>query len=93
MKCCSVAGASPCGVLAPAILEVGEKEQASSLPDTWIRVCRNLFTEQGNDSYDTASSNLAAIVLESISGAKFRSDGAEIKLKGRGARKLAKKIK
>ena len=75
------------------ILEVGEKEQAA-VPDTWITgVCRNLFTEKGNDSYDTASSNLATILLESISGAKFRSDGAEINLKKRDARKLAKKLK
>ena len=75
------------------ILEVGEKEQAA-VPDTWIAgVCRNLFTDKGNDSYDTASSNLATILLESISGAKFRSDGAEINIKGRGARKMAKKIK
>ena len=75
------------------ILEVGEKDKAE-VPDTWIAgVCRNLFTEKGNDSYDTTSSNLATILLESISGAKFRSDGAEINLKGRGARKLAKKLK
>ena len=68
------------------ILEVGEKERAA-VPDTWIAgVCRNLFTEKGNDSYDTTSSNLAAIVLESISG-------AEINLKKRDARKLAKNLK
>ena len=75
------------------ILEVGEKERAA-VPDTWIAgVCRNLFTEKGNDSYDTTSSNLAVMLLESISGANFRSDGAEINFKGRGARKLAKKLK
>ena len=75
------------------ILEVGEKKHAA-VPDTWIAgVCRNLFTEKGNDSYDTASSNLAAIILESISGAKFRSNGSEINIKSRGARKIAKKIK
>ena len=75
------------------ILEVGEKERAA-VPDTWIAgVCRNLFTEKGNDSYDTTSSNLAVMLLESISGAKFRSNGAEIKLKKRDARNLAKKLK
>ena len=75
------------------ILEVGEKEKAV-VPVTWIAgVCRNLFTEKGNDSYDTTSPNLATILLESISGAKFRSDGAEINLNRRDARKLAKNLK
>ena len=75
------------------ILEVGEKEHAR-VPDTWISgVCRNLFAEKGNVGGDATPSSVAAILLESISGARIRTDGAEIDLKKRDARKLAKKIK
>ncbi len=75
------------------IMEVGEREHAE-VPDTWISgVCRNLFTEKGSDSYDTVPSSVATMLLESISGAKMRTDGAEIELKRRDARKLAKKLK
>ncbi len=75
------------------IMEVGEKEHAE-VPDTWISgVCRNLFTEKGSDSYDTVPSSVATMLLESISGAKIRTDGADIDLKKRDARKLARKLK
>ena len=75
------------------IMEVGEREHAE-VPDTWISgVCRNLFTEKGSDSYDSAPSSVATVLLESISGAKFRTDGTKIEIDKRGARKLAKKSK
>lgn len=75
------------------IMEVGEKEHAE-VPDTWISgVCRNLFTEKGSDSYDSAPSSVATMLLESISGAKFRTDGGEIEIDKRGFSKLAKRMK
>ena len=74
------------------IMEVGETEK-TAVPDTWIDgVCRNLFSDIEGDNYGHVPSNAAAMLFESISGAKFGSEGTEVTMNRRDARKFAKKL-
>ena len=74
------------------IMEVGEKEQAS-VPDAWVEgVCRNLFTDKSEDGYGKVPPNVAAMLFESIGGAKFGTEGTEVTMGRRDARRFAKKL-
>ena len=74
------------------IMEVGEKEQAS-VPDAWVEgVCRNLFTDKSESGYGKVPPNVAAMLFESIGGAKFGPEGAEVTMRRRDARRFAKKL-
>ena len=74
------------------IMEVGEKKDMEA-PEAWIEgVCRNLFSEKGDDSYGKVPSNAAAMLFESIAGARFGPDGTEITMGRKDARRFAKKM-
>ncbi len=74
------------------IMEVDGKEK-TLVPDTWIEgVCRNLFRNNTDDTSDNPSANVAAMLLESISGAKIGPDGTEVSMDRRGVRRFAKKM-
>lgn len=63
------------------IMEVGEKE-TTDVPDAWVEgVCRNLFSDKGDDNYGKMPSNAAAMLFESITGAKFGPEGTEVTMK------------
>ena len=73
------------------IMEVGEKEDMQ-VPDTWVDgVCRNLFEDDAGRSADDAPSHALAALFETISGAKFGPNGAELSIERRDARRFAKK--
>ena len=74
------------------IMEVGEKE-GLEVPDTWIDgVCRNLFSDKNGREDGGVAANPAAMLLQSISGAKFGPGGAEVTMSRRDARRLSKNI-
>ena len=74
------------------IMEVNERVE-TQVPDTWIDgVCRNLFRNNADDTSDNPSANVAAMLFESISGAKIGPDGAEVSMGRRESRRLANKI-
>ena len=75
------------------ILEVGEKEKIP-VPDAWIEgVCRNLFTEAGETRHGNIPDNVAEMLLQSVTGAKFGPEGTEVtveKRSGWGGKKFSK---
>ena len=75
------------------ILEVGEKEKIP-VPDAWIEgVCRNLFTEAGETRHGNVPDNVAEMLLQSVTGAKFGPEGTEVtveKRSGWGGKKFSK---
>ena len=74
------------------IMEVGEKEN-TEVPDAWVEgVCRDLFSEKGGPGSGGVPSNVVSMLLDSVSGAKLGPDGAELKMGGRGARRLARRL-
>ena len=74
------------------IMEVGEKEEMQ-VPNAWIEgVCRNLFTDKDDEGYGKVPSNAAAMLLESIAGARIGPEGTEITVDRRGARRLSKQL-
>ena len=74
------------------IMEVGEKEK-TTVPDAWVEgLCRNLFAESGDLNYGKVPSNAAAMLFESIAGAKFGPEGSEVTMGRRDARRFAKKL-
>lgn len=75
------------------IMEVGEKEGAA-VPNVWIEgTCRNLFSPKGDNDHGRVPSSAAAMLLETISGAKIGPDGTEVTVDRRGARRLGKQLK
>lgn len=74
------------------IMEVGEKENVE-VPEAWVEgVCQNLFGDKSDDIYGAVPSNVASMLLDSIDGAKIGPEGAEVNIKRRGARRLARKF-
>lgn len=73
------------------IMEVGDKENMQ-VPDAWTDgVCRNLFEDNADRSPDNNPNHALAALFETISGAKFGPDGAELSMGRRDARRFAKK--
>ena len=73
------------------IMEVGDKENMQ-VPDAWIDgACRNLFEDNADGSADNTPNHALAALFETISGAKFGPDGAELSMDRRDARRFAKK--
>ena len=73
------------------IMEVGDKENMQ-VPDAWVDgVCRNLFQDSADRSPDNNPNHALAALFETISGAKFGPDGAELSMGRRDARRFAKK--
>ena len=73
------------------IMEVGDKENMQ-VPDAWVDgACRNLFEDNVDRSADKTPNHALAALFETISGAKFGPDGAELSMDRRDARRFAKK--
>jgi len=73
------------------IMEVGDKENMQ-VPDAWVDgVCRNLFEDSAERGTDNTLNHALAALFETISGAKFGPDGAELSMGRREARRFAKK--
>ena len=73
------------------IMEVGDKENMQ-VPDAWVDgVCRNLFEDRADRGADNTSNHALAALFETISGAKFGPEGAELSMDRRDARRFAKR--
>lgn len=74
------------------IMEVGEQKKIQ-VPDAWVDgVCRNLFRNNADDTSGNSPANIAAMLFESISGAKIGPEGTEVSMSRRDARRLSKKM-